>query len=237
MPPPYDLLAHNNFVCDSDLIKEHTSVNPIRLSEAETTYFDRFSIDDLKLKGYDEILYIYKHAAIDNQLNLLPFRREFKFVDAYFRQGIVQIYKRELMGELGSEYHPGGICIPGLRKLFVSVDGNLFPCEKCNHANKLLCIGSVYHGLDYRKIANLINKYLELCPDDCINCWVAGAFCSICYAFAEEADGSSFSPDRKRRACNACRNTCHNNLVLCYSILERNSKAFDFIRRIEIKKD
>ena len=121
-----------------------------------------------------------------------------------------------------------------MRKLLVTVDGRLFPCERFNDANDHLCIGSVDDGVDINKVMKLIDDYSELCSDACQNCW-AFRLCSICFAFVEGPVG--LDRDRKLDACSAARNGYHDNLVFCYSILEENPRSLDFLARIEIGED
>ena len=85
------------------------------------------------------------------------------------------------------EYHINGSCVPGADKLFVSVDGNFFPCEKVNECNKNMQIGSLESGFDHEKIKYLMNiGYKNL--DNCKKCW-AIRFCKICCAQCD--DGKS----------------------------------------------
>lgn len=48
--------------------------------------------------------------------------------------------------------HPGGTCIPGLKKLFVDVDGNFYPCERIDEKSSLMNIGNIYDGFNISKI-------------------------------------------------------------------------------------
>jgi uncharacterized protein len=84
-------------------------------------------------------------------------------------------------------YHINGSCVPGADKLFVSVDGEFFPCEKVNECNKNMKIGSLDDGFFYDKIKYLMNiGYLN--QENCKKCW-AIRFCKICCAHCD--DGAS----------------------------------------------
>lgn len=89
-------------------------------------------------------------------------------------------------------------CVPG-RKIFVDVDGNYHICERINHT---FPIGNIKTGLDFTKIAQIIEDYRSHL-DQCPSCSVQ-KLCSICYCtFA--ADGQF------RFATQACGNPVEDN--------------------------
>lgn len=81
--------------------------------------------------------------------------------------------------EVGSTIFPGGFCIPGVRKNFVTTDGKIIICEKVDECEELFEIGDVYTGIDMEKIKRLIDKTVE-CLSKCKHCWAA-RFCNICF--------------------------------------------------------
>lgn len=67
---------------------------------------------------------------------------------------------------------PTGTCIPFSRKLFVTVNGKVLPCEKIGHQYGLGYIhktGSI--ELDYEKITNVYNRYYEKLRNLCKTCY------------------------------------------------------------------
>ena len=74
---------------------------------------------------------------------------------------------------------PGGFCIPGLRKNFVTTDGRIIVCEKVNESKEIFDIGDVYNGIDLKKVENLVNQTLKSL-NKCKNCWAA-RFCNLCF--------------------------------------------------------
>lgn len=229
--PPYNLLASNEFISKSELIGRRTPISVSNVSGKDTTYFDQFNAEDLENKEYDELLDIYKLAAINNELNLSYPRRHFEFIRKYFDNSMVKICKRAPASNFETSFHPGGICVPGPTRTFVSVDGKIYPCEKCNHASDLLCVGSVDTGIDMNRVIELITEYSELTADECLSCW-ASRLCDICFIDAEKE--SMFDRKEKLKACESYRRGIHKDLILCYSILERNPHAFDFVKRIKV---
>lgn len=64
----------------------------------------------------------------------------------------------------------GGPCIPGQRRVFVTVDGDLFPCERVSETSEVNRIGNIYEGFDIDKARTILN-IAQLTPEECKNCW------------------------------------------------------------------
>lgn len=82
-----------------------------------------------------------------------------------------------------------GPCIPGCAKLFVDVNGALFPCEKT--CDKCVSIGNINDRsiIDYFAVQKQMNLN-GMVSEKCKTCW-AFRFCKICSIFA--ANGDAFS--------------------------------------------
>lgn len=132
--------------------------------------------------------------------------------------GIKQIavsLERAERSELPVKGHRGGPCIPGVRKLFVDVDGRLFPCERVSETSETACIGHIDSGIDEKKALQLLNIE-RLTSEECRNCW-AYAMCSTCFMYAE--DEGKLSRDKQLMQCRANRAKAEaqikDYLVLC----------------------
>lgn len=97
-----------------------------------------------------------------------------------------------------SHYHINGACVPGSEKLFVTVDGKFFPCEKVNESNENMQIGSLTKGFDYEKVKYLMNLGYML-ENDCKKCW-AIRFCNRCCANCDDGE-SSLSKTMLKNKC------------------------------------
>ena len=97
---------------------------------------------------------------------------------------------------------PSGPCLSGVRKLFVNVNGDFFPCEKVNELSSSMMIGSLDNGFNYEQIEKHLN-IASLTPDKCRSCW-AQQHCTICQRQADGGDELSartktqFCPDVER---------------------------------------
>lgn len=74
---------------------------------------------------------------------------------------------------------PGGFCIPGVRKNFVTTDGKIIVCEKVDESQEVFEIGDVYNGIDINKIKRLVDETLKSL-EKCKYCWAA-KFCKLCF--------------------------------------------------------
>ena len=81
--------------------------------------------------------------------------------------------------QLLKKWHRGGPCIPGVMRLFVTVDEKLLPCEKVCEIADTVQLGTLDSGYDIEKVSNVLNieKFTE---KQCHNCW-AYSECSICF--------------------------------------------------------
>lgn len=110
--------------------------------------------------------------------------------------------------ELPSVVHHNGPCIPGQLRLFVTSDGNLFPCERVSEKSECMKIGHIDSGFDFNKIKSLLNVG-KLSSEACKACF-AIRLCKICAAKAD--DMTELSKVKKSLACFAARNEIEEKL-------------------------
>ena len=96
--------------------------------------------------------------------------------------------------------HPAGPCVAGSRRLFATVDGEFYPCEKLPEIDELK-IGNVEGGFDIEKVRNLMNIG-KLTEERCKGCW-AFQFCNLCVAACLTEEG--ISGDYREYACGDAR--------------------------------
>ncbi len=112
------------------------------------------------------------------------------------------------IGSLGKKGHHSGPCIPGALRLFMNVDGNLFPCERVDETSDDMIIGNIDSGFNIEKVKRLLNIG-KLTEENCKNCW-ALLHCSLCAKFA--LDKSKLSANAKLSQCDGVRNRFDNFL-------------------------
>ncbi|TGY91100.1 Cys-rich peptide radical SAM maturase CcpM [Petralouisia muris] len=110
--------------------------------------------------------------------------------------------------EIGDTCHPGGPCIPGTRRLFVNVQGYMFPCERVSETSPVMAIGHLDSGFDIKKVNSLLNIG-KITEDLCKNCW-ALFHCNQC---AQKADGKDhLSRELKVKHCPISKGQAFMNL-------------------------
>ncbi len=102
----------------------------------------------------------------------------------------------------------GGPCIPGQRRVFVTVDGDLFPCERVSETSEVNRIGNIYDGFDIDKARTVLN-IAQLTPEECKNCW-AIRHCTQCVRACE--NNGELSRELKLHNCARVRNEAEENL-------------------------
>lgn len=88
-------------------------------------------------------------------------------------------YNQLLMQKYGEDYISTGTCTPFSKKLFLSVDGKILPCERIGHDFE---VGRVYEDnvdLDYEHVADIHNHYLSRVSKQCFTC-AASTNCFQC---------------------------------------------------------
>ena len=111
---------------------------------------------------------------------------------------------------------PSGPCIPGKQRLFVSAEGNYYPCEKVSELSECMKIGSVDKGYDIEKIRNLMN-FSSITDNMCRNCY-SFRHCDICAMYAD--DNGVLSTEKKKSFCEIAKNTFDQNLKSAVLIRE-----------------
>jgi len=149
------------------------------------------------------------------------------FATAYYEDDFVRFYHRPKV-PLGEHINLNGCCVPGSRRLFVTVDGKLYVCERMTTAYQ---IGDVDRWIDRHLVMKLINDYQEMSVD-CLDCW-ACRLCSKC--FAAFAVGDKFDREVRATECDAIRSRLHNMLVHYYRVLEQDETAWDYMKDMKLE--
>lgn len=130
-------------------------------------------------------------------------------------------------GRLPEQVVPSGTCVPGGRKLFVSVDGQLGICEKAGDVQ----IGSLAGGFDYDRVRGILVELFSMWRRSCSWC-VAQRFCSICPVLI--LDGASLSQRRFRAVCKSNRLAFLQSLSSFLEVCESNPEYLGHLQSITI---
>jgi uncharacterized protein len=126
--------------------------------------------------------------------------------------------------------NPSGMCLPGMVRQCVSVDGAYYPCERVVGGEELQ-IGNVSAGMDYNKVLDMMKEFVECTREECEQCWCL-PICGVeCWAATAGPDG--YSKAAKEEACKKTRLGLHRSLTDYCRVLERNPHAFDYLHQYE----
>ena len=93
---------------------------------------------------------------------------------------------------------PSGGCLAGYTKLFVNIQGDLFPCEKVIESDTTR-IGSIYDGFNFSAVKRILNSW-QLVETECKYCW-AFKLCSMCAVSSFCSNSALENKEFKIRNC------------------------------------
>jgi uncharacterized protein len=138
---------------------------------------------------------------------------------------LASFMQRTIFDKPLDKYHLNGCCVPGVRKLFVSVDGTFLVCEKIS--SKAPPIGNVFSGIDIETIKKVyIEEYEKISLPVCSKCW-AIRFCNICYIQVFEE--GKLDEKRKLKACRVELFSKNRLLEFVTTLMERDPKGLDYL--------
>lgn len=137
---------------------------------------------------------------------------------------------RNMANQLPEVFHHGGVCVPGTRKLFMDIQGNLFPCEKCSETSPVMKIGNIGDGFYIEKVERLLNIG-KISKDRCKNCW-AIRLCNLCAVAVD--DGQQLSEKKKQKACKEFMDA-QLEWFLYYCMLKEYGYDFDDLKIVSFK--
>ncbi len=194
LDPNSDLSCTKNFFSSNELVKDlyksPSYVDEV-LKKDEIESDGNFE-EDLNYECFK--LYLSKLGFIDKE-NISSL--------VYIRYSELKRFNNDLKSNpmLSKEWHHSGPCIPGVQRLLVNVNGDLFPCERVSESSDAMKIGNINEGFDLTKASTLLNIG-KLSEDNCKNCW-AIRFCTICAKLCD--DGNQLCAKTKAINCGRVR--------------------------------
>jgi uncharacterized protein len=199
----FNIVIDPRYPCDS-LHQLFSQVDPFREIRITSTLIDdKFSVE----KAAPGEIYV-------RQDNRHCFRSYVALRGVYDRDRVSRVAHKALSSSLGriqinmkpaeslpDVMAPGGPCIAGERRLFVSVDGDLYPCERVSETSQAMNIGNLWDGFDFDKVDRILN-IAQTTAEDCKNCW-AFRHCTLCCRHSDNC--GELSADLRRSQCDGVR--------------------------------
>ncbi len=230
MTPPFNLYDLRNFFENEDLIPSGNNALRFNFVESEESSAPDWTPEPSQMKSYMQMRQEYLNKA---RLGKLSDWEGNRFIKSLFDQEFLNIYRRHRNKKsFPDSTFPGGICVPGKRKIYVQSDGTFLLCERVPEF-KPFVIGNCQTGIDSSKAYQLCQEFAEISAGECAQCWAVCLCDSICFRDAFNDDGPS--PQIKHAACKVLRNHKSQLLSEMCSVLEENPKAFDYMDSITVR--
>ncbi len=223
LSPFRDVDEIEEFILESDIISEDNYIRVafVNNSQELSLYKDKkkeenIEQDRLKMEFMD-LRYI--HAKIHGNIDYL----EKSKVALSINEDVDSFDKKRIVKKASKKILPRGCCIPGQGRLFVSVDGEFYICDKCSEKGDTLKIGDVEKGVDAKKSVKIIEDFYNATREECLRCW-AYLQCGMCPVSIEDDDKQS--RERKLDQCSNMKKSIETKLVKYMTIIEKNPDAF-----------
>ena len=139
------------------------------------------------------------------------------FSDGAMDKGMLIIHKRLLTDKPIKEYGMNGCCVPGQRRIYVTVDGKFLHCEKVGNIPGL---GDVQNGFDKKKIEkHYVKDFIKEAQKYCKECWAIN-LCTLCYVNCYDSQGTHFS--YRHNSCRNERKYLEDNLIRYHMVMEKD---------------
>jgi uncharacterized protein len=153
------------------------------------------------------------------------------FLDRLFEVPVANLHNRSKT-LLGEHLGPMGMCLPGVRKSYIQVNGDILLCER---VSERFVIGNVLGGgLDLSKCKSVLDEvvehFQERCPE-CIFCRV----CAGCPAVYCAPDGM-ISEEAVAQFCSRQIKNLGEQLLWYVESLNRNANCFDFLEETGVQQ-
>lgn len=195
-----------NFYVQANLISEYYRKDEVATNEE---YGERFSYEIFKM--YLQKLGRFEEGSI-SKLVLHGYQSLKEVHDKVKISGSKSV-KRD---------HHSGPCVPGMQRLFVDVEGNLYPCERVSESSKAVRIGHIDTGFDIKRARTLLNIG-KLTEKECKKCW-AFKFGSACAVQADDLE--KLSAEKKLKNCVLIRGHI-DNMMRDYCVMRDLGCNFD----------
>lgn len=194
MDSSIDIMQIDQFYETEDLFDnipvQTTITNPAYVKEDAEELMVRHNVDDIIKYEFGKYLYLlYKIGRISSNKS--------KIFKNYF-DDLVKTEKELIPSRsMPDIFHPSGPCIPGRKKLFMDVNGNLYPCERIDELSPVGLIGNINSGIDINKVSELLNVG-KITEQYCKDCWAISQ-CKTCFIHAD--DGEKLNAKKRLQRC------------------------------------
>ena len=185
------VLHKNNSVEEIyDYIQTRYNKRP-RIAELNNTGIVSEKKDEFEriYRNTEESLYQSEnYTKLEQELYMLipSYQNAVNFLHTY-NLGVIRKYNDFLSNSEKRNYIPTGTCVPFSKKIFITVNGKILPCERIGHQYALGQVSKAGVDIDFEKIASILNAYYDKLDKQCSKCYQLGA-CFQCIFTIDSID-------------------------------------------------
>lgn len=151
------------------------------------------------------------------------------FSNGIMNKDLITIHNRLLLDNPVIAYGMNGCCVPGQRRVYVTVDGNFLLCEKIGNVPP---IGNVYNGFDIKSIKkHYIYDFINELKKHCKDCWAVN-LCTLCYVDCYDQNGIHYN--YRHSSCISHRKNLEETLSWYHYLLENNPEELQILNEMEV---
>lgn len=176
LTPPFQLHEIVDFFKNNGTVRDIQRKGKVRsnlVNTSDTKFLEDFCLkEDMNRYSdiFDGLVKNLKKLILERRLNEVTIEKS-TIMDILYN-----LARRQVKG-LCDCIPPMGACYIGLRRLFVTIDGDFNICERVQFDHT---IGSIHTGFNYENMVTLYRKFDEILKD-CKDCW-ALHHCERCWA-------------------------------------------------------
>lgn len=225
--PGTDLLELDRFVREEDI----ASVKLATISSYGTQYREQY--EKQPIVNEEAILKRYADAGCAGQLNVRSGTPELCLACSLCGTSMSRLIQRSPGVDAEKESTLNlGMCVPGARKIFVDVDGDIYPCEKTDGARNLYLGNVLTGGVQLEKVEAILQDFFSFVEESCKDCWMH-RFCETC--LVQPTWKHTFDADKMAYECDALRRKYKKMLELYCGMMEVNPRALDHLMEDRIR--
>jgi uncharacterized protein len=145
--------------------------------------------------------------------------------DSIIESALGDYMQRPIFNVPNKRINMNGCCVPGVSRLFVTVDGRYLLCERV--PSNTPSFGDVHSDIDIDTVkTEFVNRFVDISFPDCSCCWAA-RLCDSCYM--EAFNDGAMSSKSKFKNCDSFKNGKEQYLEYCCTLLEDNPMGLDYL--------
>lgn len=212
----------NDFDCINSITLDGKEFKPLNLN---ATIIDTDYDYDNPLNYSEDYIWKFEYnifLALMSYWGRYPIEKISSISRTVVQRTLNELYKFEKAPSIKNYDVPSGPCIPGQMRLFLDINGSLFPCERVSETSEAMRIGDLKKGFDIEQIKYLLN-FSQLSGEECKGCW-AFRYCNQC---AKKADDGTkgLSRELKLSHCSESKATVYA-AIMRYLIMKESPEYY-----------